>query len=479
MTATEGRRGGSRDPAHRARTPFIQGEGGLLRALGRRARAPVDAASLAVFRIAFGLLMLAGTIRFAARGWIDALYVAPEFHFHYWGLGFVEPLPRAWMFAAFIAQGGLALAIALGAGTRLALAGFFVVFTYVEAIDKATYLNHYYLVSALALLMIALPLDRAASIAAWRRLRRGIQAPAIAPAWALWALRLQLGLVYFYAGVAKLRPDWLGAGEPLRTWLHARGDLPLLGPLLRLPEVALAMSWAGALFDLTAPFLLLWPRSRPFALAAVIVFHGLTGALFPAIGMFPWIMALSALIFLPPGWPRALLRRLGVTWTLGHDPRDMPKETAPSRPLRALLLLHFAVQLLLPLRRLAYPGDTAWTEEGFRFAWQVMLVEKVGVVTYRLHEPATGRRWIVDPEARLSPQQAKQMAIAPDMILELARHIAAEEAARGRIVEVYADAFVTYNGRPSARLIDPDVDLAGERDGLAAKRWILPAPPRR
>ncbi|MEZ4449072.1 MAG: HTTM domain-containing protein [Nannocystaceae bacterium] len=439
---------------------------------------PVDAASLSAFRIAFGALMLAGTLRFAARGWIHDLYVAPPLHFHYWGFGFVEPLPPAGMVAAFVALGGLSLLIAVGVATRAALAAFFVVFTYVELIDKATYLNHYYFVSVLSLLMIALPLDRAWSITAWRARRRGRPIAPVVPAWAVAAVRLQLGLVYFFAGVAKLRPDWLLEAQPLRLWLAARADLPLVGPWLRLPEVAYAMSWAGAIFDLSAPFLLLWPRARPLALAAVVVFHGLTGLLFPAIGMFPWIMALSALIFLPPGWPRALGRRLGITGPERPVPRDMSTRTALPRALAAALALHFALQLGLPLRRLAYPGDTAWTEEGFRFAWQVMLVEKVGMVTYRVRDRASGRERRVDPEPRLSAQQAKQMAIAPDMILEYAHWIAAEEAAQGRDVEVRADAFVTYNGRPSARLLDPEVDLARERDGLAAKPWILPAPPR-
>ena len=40
----------------------------------------------------------------------------------------------------------------------------------------------------------------------------------------------------------------------------------------------------------------------------------------------------------------------------------------------------------------------------------------------------------------------------------------------------YADAFVAVNGRPSARLIDPSVDLSAVEDGLAPKVWILPAP---
>ncbi|HEY8379118.1 MAG TPA: HTTM domain-containing protein [Nannocystis sp.] len=427
-----------------------------LQALRAALAAPVDAASLHVFRLALGLLLCAGTIRFAARGWIRELYIEPTFHFHYWGFGWVEPLPPAGMIAVFVALGALALLVAAGAWYRPAIALFFLLFTYVELIDKATYLNHYYFISVVTLLMCFLPLQRGR---------------AHAPTWALWALRLQVGLVYVFAGIAKLRPDWLLHARPLEIWLAARRDFPLLGPLFARPETAYLMSWAGAAFDLSIPFLLLHPRTRPFAYLAVLGFHALTGALFP-IGMFPWIMAASALIFFPPDWPRRLPARL-IQWTCPLKPilKDI---SFPPRPLLAgFFALHFALQLLLPLRRLAYPGDTAWTEEGFRFAWQVMLVEKVGTVSYRLRDPVTGRERRVDP-GPLTAQQAAQMAFQPDMILEYAHHL----AARSPGVEVRADAFVTYNGRPAARLIDSDVDLARERDDLAPKPWILPAPPR-
>ena len=43
--------------------------------------------------------------------------------------------------------------------------------------------------------------------------------------------------------------------------------------------------------------------------------------------------------------------------------------------------LFFLLQIVLPLRYLAYPGPILWTEEGYRFAWRVMLVEKVGQAT--------------------------------------------------------------------------------------------------
>ena len=417
---------------------------------------PVDAASLHVFRRLFGLLMLASVIRFAVRGWIADIYVDPAVHFPFWGLDWLRPWPGVGMYIHFAALGAAALALALARSPRLPALVFFALFTWVELLEQTAYLNHYYLVSLLALLLALLPpSDRAH-----------------APRWTLVALRLQVGLVYVFAGLAKLRGDWLLAAQPLRTWLKGHADFPLLGPLFARPETAHVMSWAGAAFDLTAPFLLLHPRTRPFAFAAVVLFHALTGLLFP-IGMFPWIMACSALLLFPPDWPRRLARTLG-------RPAPVPP-VSPVAPLSRLglagLAAYFAVQLTLPLRHHIYPGDVGWTEEGFRYAWHVMLVEKTGMVTYRVVDPASGRTFIVHPEDTLTPQQAKQMAISPDLILQHAHRIAGEFAARGLPdVAVYADAFVAYNGRPGARLIDGSADLAHARDTLAPKPWILPVP---
>src|SRR5690606_10124161 len=149
--------------------------------------------------------------------------------------------------------------VALGIFYRWALAVFFVGFTYVELIDKVNYLNHYYLVSLLAFLMIFMPLDRGFSLR--RRMTKTVL-PSTLPFWCLLALRVQVGLVYFFAGVAKLKPDWLFEAQPLRIWLQANTDLPLIGPWLGLDWLAYAASWAAMAFDLTVAFFLCVLRTR-------------------------------------------------------------------------------------------------------------------------------------------------------------------------------------------------------------------------
>ncbi|MCB9752911.1 MAG: HTTM domain-containing protein [Myxococcales bacterium] len=430
---------------------------------------PVDIASLVTFRALFGALMLISVLRFWARGWIAELYVEPAFHFTYWGFDWVRPWPGAGMYAHFAALAGLALCVALGLRYRVAMVGFFLAFTYVELLEKAAYLNHYYFISALSLLMIAPPAAGALSLDARRDPTRR---RAHAPAFMLWALRLQVALVYVYAGVAKLNADWLGCALPLSIWLKAHTAIPLVGPWLGADALAYAMSLAGAAFDLTIPLLLLLlpGRLKLAAYACALGFHTITGLLFP-IGMFPWIMSACALLLLPPDWPRALPP---LARALPPPTPATPEPLTPARRvLIAALALHLAIQLLLPWRHLLYPGDVAWNEEGGRFAWRVMLVEKVGSVTLRLRDPVSGRRWTVHPEDHLTPLQAKEMSVQPDMILAFARWVAARH---GAPVEVRADALVTMNGRPAARLVDPARDLARERDTLRPKPWILPAP---
>ena len=443
---------------------------------------PVSPASTAAFRILFGLLGVAAVVRFVANGWVSELYIEPTYHFSYYGLGWIEAWPGWGMYLHFALLGLASLCVALGYRYRLSIAAFFLLFTYIELIDQTTYLNHYYFVSLISFIMIFLPTSRIASLDS-RRSPAGKSSPTI-PLAALWILKGQVGLVYIFAGVAKLNADWLFHAEPLGIWLYNSTDTPLIGAFVRESWVSYAMSWAGASFDLTIVGWLLWRRTRPFAYVALVMFHVATGVLFPPIGMFPWIMIGATLIFFDPDWPAHLLRRLRRRDSKLPIAIPVPLPSTEPRslswPVRAAFLLgaiFLAVQVLGPLRHLAYPGNVRWTEEGYRFSWRVLVTEKTGLVKFRVNSLATGGERLVYPEEYLTPTQVERMAYQPDMILATAHIIRDDFVDRGHEgVEVRADAYVTYNKRPSARLIDPEVDLARIDSGIAPKHWIL-APP--
>lgn len=442
---------------------------------------PVDIAALAVFRVLFGLMMAGAMIRFLAKGWVTQFYVAPKYYFSYPGFEWVQPWPDPWMHVHFVLLAVLALGIAAGFFYRTCAALFFLGFTYVELLDQTNYLNHYYLISLLSGLMIFLPANRLWSLDARRK--PGLRADA-APAWTLNLLRFQIGIVYVFAGLAKINADWLWRAEPLRIWLAARSDLPLIGPWLGALWVAYAASWFGAVFDLSVGFFLLWGRMRRMAYALVVFFHVMTWLLFP-IGMFPWVMLVAATVFFPPDWPRAVLLRLGAFATscfrgvsIGKQIHlvaapQTPRRVAPGRitsPRLWALGVYAAVQLALPVRSFFLPAP-AWTCAGFNCAWRVMIAEKTGYVEFYAFDPATGRRWELSASDYLTSRQETMMAQDPDLIRAMARRLARDLEAQGfSHIEIHADAFATLNGRPSQRLIDPKVNLAAQ----VPRGWILP-----
>lgn len=432
---------------------------------------PTDAASLAALRVLFGVVMLGSVIRYFANGWIERFYVQPRFHFTYWGFGWVEPLPQPWLSVLFAVLGVAALCIALGLAYRVATISFFVLFTYVHLLDVSNYLNHYYLVSLLALLLCVLPLHRTWSVDAW--LRPSLKSTTL-PAWMLWLVRAQVGLVYFFAGLAKLQPDWLLHGQPLGIWLHARTDTPLIGPFLDEHAVALAMSWAGFLYDTTIVGWLLWRRSRPFAYLAVCAFHFMTNVFFN-IGIFPVVMTAAATIFFDPDWPRWLWARLRRRAFVPARTEGAPRGSLGTLGL-AVLSIWVLVHVAMPLRTHLYGGDVLWHDQGMRWSWRVMVREKNGSVLYRVRLD-DDREVRVVPSEYLNRYQEQEFAGQPDLVLQLAHRIAADYRAQGFAhVEVRADAFASLNGRRSARLIDPNADLASIDDGVMPAAWILPAP---
>ena len=443
-----------------------------------RAFRPVSGGSSSAFRVIFGLVGLIAVIRLFAHGWIGELYIEPEYHFSYPGFGRVKPWPGWGMYAHFAALGALSVCVALGYRYRLCAALFFVRFSYAELIDRTAYLNHHYWIALAALLIIFLPLNRVASVDAWRN--PAVRSDSL-PSWVIWALRAQVGVVYVFAGIAKLNPDWLLNAQPMRIWLYQHGDAPLVGPLLQEVWVAYAMSWAGAAFDLTIVCRLLWRRTRLWAYLALVGFHLATWILFPRLGIFPWMMIGASLAFFDPDWPRQLASKVLGRWKLGESPRPSHIEGEGEGGLtwgeRAVLigLGAFALfQVLMPLRHFAYPSNVRWSEEGYLFSWRVMLTEKVGFVQYRVRDTDTGQAWLVSPDEYLTPLQVERMAIQPDLILQTARFIAEDFAERGfPNVMVMADAFVSWNGRANARLIDADADLARVESGVGAKDWIL------
>ncbi len=433
----------------------------------------MDIAWLVAIRICFGVALFTNTARYCAKELLGSSYTGDAFQFTYLGFGWISPWPGVGMAVHFGVLAVLALAIAVGFLYRLAAALFCAGFTYVFLLDKATYLNHFYLICLLAfLLALFLPAHRALSFDAWSR--RTIYTPTV-DVWTLWLLRFQVGLVYFYAGIAKLNGDWL-AGEPIRSWLGSRQDAPLVGGLVDQEWFVDFVAFGGVAFDLLAAPLLLWKRTRPWMFLCTVFFH-LTNALIFDIGVFPWLMLGMTTVFFAPDWPRQLLRRASpeVPKAAAIEELASARQSRPNRLLLAGAVLYAVLQVLVPLRHHLYPGDVAWTEEGHRFSWRMKLRDKEGKIWFVANDRKEGKSWTLPIDHLLTERQKRKMAGVPDMILQLAHQLAADLRRQGKQdVAVYAHAFASLNGRPYQRLVDPNVDLSSVPRDLWPALWIVP-----
>ncbi|HWM26293.1 MAG TPA: HTTM domain-containing protein [Chthoniobacterales bacterium] len=444
--------------------------GSSLTTLRARAFAPVDNASLVFFRIAFGLLMTWEVCRYFQRGWIARYWIEPQFFFSYYGFSWIQPWPGAGMYIHWAALGVLALFITAGFFHRLSATLFFLGFTYCFLLDQATYLNHFYLVSLLSFILIFLPAHGAFSLDAWLRPRLRSQTT---PAWTLWLLQFQIGVVYFFGGIAKISPDWV-RGEPMRSWMARATDFPLLGRFFRDEWAVYTLSYGGLLLDLLIVPCLLWRRTRIPAFAVAVIFH-LTNARLFEIGIFPWLAIAATALFLPPDWPRRALSRFRPG--KGSAPATAPEMSPSNHPalVLSLLAVYAVIQLLVPLRHVLYPGSVDWTYQGHRFSWRMKLHNRDAWARFHVMDDNSGQAVEVNPSSYVSHRQAAKMATSPDMILQFAHFLREKLPRQGpKPLRVAAHVITSVNGRIPQRFVDPSVDLAAEPRTLGPAPWILP-----
>tara|TARA_B110000046_G_scaffold184169_1_gene222003 strand:- start:643 stop:2016 length:1374 start_codon:yes stop_codon:yes gene_type:complete len=433
-----------------------------------------NAAPLAIFRLFFGLMMFASIIRFWTNGWIEKLYLAPKFHFSYLGFSGIKPIGN-YTYLLFIICGISALFVAIGYRYRLAIITFFLSFLYIELMDKTTYLNHYYFISILSFLLIFLPANAYFSLDAYVRKKQYKQVPK----WTIDSIKLMLVIIYLTAGLVKLNSDWLFRAMPLKIWLPSKYDLPFIGEnLMQQNWFHFAMSWSGMLYDLIIPFFLLYKRTRFVAFLFVVFFHLFTRVLFP-IGMFPYIMIVSALIFFDATLHHKIIfflkRYVLKTKKKLLLVQNFNYSKGKGNLLLVLFSVFFAIQILLPWRYLLYPGELFWTEEGYRFSWRVMLMEKAGSTNFKIMDLETGKYFRVNNTDFLTSFQEKQMSYQPDFILEYAHFLGDYFTKQGhKNVGVFAESYVALNGRLSTKFIDEKVDLYQQKISFNHKTWIVP-----
>lgn len=441
----------------------------------------ISIAPLVMFRIIFGAMMIFGSLRFISMGWVNDMYIQPQFYFGYLGFEWVKPLPGNWMYLPFVCFVISSIGIMLGAFYRVSAILLFLSFSYIELLDKSNYLNHYYFISLIAFLLIFVPANRFFSLDV--KFKRVNELNEI-PMWNVGIFKFQLACVYVFAGIAKLEYDWLINAQPLKIWLQAHRDMPVFGDLLAKEWIAYFFSWFGCFYDLFIVLFLLSNRFRPIAYLFVIIFHFVTWYLLP-IGIFPWVMIFSTLVFFSVQFHEKILLYLGKILKYKVNFNHQIKETFKFRKWTSLLIgVYVFFQIVIPFRYILYPTNLFWTEEGFRFSWRVMLMHKEGNATFYVKDKLSGGEIEIENCNYLTATQIDQMATQPDMILQYADFlyekfkdtvlVYGDKKVRLRDPSIHADVFVSLNGRSSQQFISKKHDLTKIPYDLKARNWIEP-----
>lgn len=416
----------------------------------------IDNSGLVIFRILLGLLIVAESFGAILLGWVEAVFIQSKFTFNFIGFDFLQFLHGEKMYSYFFIMGIFGLLIIFGLFYRLAMVAFTLMWTTVYLIQKESYNNHYYFLILICIIMIFLPANGKLSIDA--KLFPKIKQTKI-PRWMPYLLLFQLAILYFYAAVAKLYPDWLD-GTFSKILLNGITQRQFFLNIFNQKWFLLFYAYAGILFDLLIMPALIWKKTRKLAIIASFGFH-LFNAYTLRIGIFPFL-ALSFIVLLYDSIPLKFLN---------NKKEIYPKNNFNTKLFLFFFVPFFIIQIILPLRHYFIKGDVLFTEEGHRLAWRMMLRERKGSLNIKIVDEKTKEYHYYNYGSELTPKQIKVLNNSPDFIWQYCQKIKNEAK---RPISIFVECEVSINRRPYYKLIHEKTDMTKVKfDYFGHNDWIL------
>ena len=427
----------------------------------------IDNTGLILFRMVFGALISIQSFGEIATGWLRKTIIEPQFTFNFIGLDFIQPLPGDWMYVYNILMGIFGLLVMLGYRYKFSMFCYSLMWTCLYLMQKTSYNNHYYLMMLLCWLMVFLPAHKAYALDVKRNPSLAAQSM---PQWVWVVIVLQIWIVYTYASIAKIYPDWLDT-TVAALFMKSKATYPIIGSFLQLKWVHWCIAYVGILFDLLIVPLLLWKRTRMLGFCISIFFHLFNSIVFQ-IGIFPYMSISFALFF----FSSEILQKRFLPKKEHYSDSEIIVPTY-KKPLILLFGIYFIIQIGLPLRHWGFQDDVLWNEEGHRLSWRMMLRSKSARLSVYTVNNKTAERKSYRYRDLLTKKQARSIKAKPDLIWQLAQRIKKIEAAKGNDVGVFVKCKVSINGGAYFPFIDPEVDLTTVPwKHFSHNEWILPSP---
>ncbi len=426
----------------------------------------IDNSQLVIFRIFFGLLCFLESFGAILTGWVKRGLVEPKFTFAFIGFEWLQVFQGECMYLYYSVMAIFGLLIMVGYKYRISMISFTLLWAGSYLMQKSSYNNHYYLLMLISAIMVFMPAHHDVSLDS--KLNASIKTNAM-PNWCRAVFILQLFIVYTYASVAKLYPDWLD-GTVMEVLMRGKKNYYLVGDMLQEKWLQNILTWGGIFFDGLIVPLLLFKPTRKWAFIISIGFHLFNSVVFQ-IGIFPYLALAFYLFFFPPKTIRNIFLKSRPFY-------DTSEVKYPNFKIGYIVLfsIYFMLQIVLPLRHYVIKDDVLWTEEGHRLSWRMMLRAKHGLVTYTVQNKETGKKTVIHLEDYLTKKQQRSASTKPDVIWQFSQYLKKELKSKGQDVAVYVDCRISVNGKPLKRLINPDVDIASlPWQPLRHSEWILPS----
>lgn len=426
----------------------------------------IDNSALIVFRIFFGLLCFLESFGAILTGWVKRVLIEPKFTFSFIGFEWLQPLPGNGMYIYYFIMSVFGLLIMVGYKYRFSMISFTLMWTGTYLMQKTSYNNHYYLLVLLGAIMVFLPANRYASMDV--KLNPNLKSYSM-PQWVKWIIVIQLFIVYTYASVAKLYPDWLN-GNVMQLLMRSKSNYIFIGDLLQEKWLHYMLAYGGILFDGLIVPLLLFKPTRKYAFFVSIFFHLFNSFVFQ-IGIFPYLSLAFSLFFFEP----KTIQKLFLKKKLFYNKEELII-TSYRKVLIGVGAVYFLIQTLLPIRHHFIKDNVLWTEEGHRLSWRMMLRAKYGIIEYRLVNNNTGKIHIVNLDDYLSEKQKRAASTKPDIIWQFAQYLKRIFEKDGQDISIYVDSKISVNGKPFEAFIDPEADLTNAPwNSFKHNDWILPS----
>lgn len=444
---------------------------GLIPKIRTFLNAQIDGRILGIFRVIFGLFMSYEMFRYLQIDLVKNAFILPKVQLEYFD--FIKVMPEPVMNMLIVVLLICSLLITFGILFRPACITLGIGYLYILLLDKSIYNNHIYLFVLLAFLLACTHADHFLS---FKKAKKEKPLWTTIPRWEIFIIQLQFAIVYFYGGLAKINPEWLGRMEPISSLVNNFPDDHALAFFYSQEFQIPFLIYGGLFFDLLIPFFLWFKRTRLIALIPLFIFHVSNALVFDDIGIFPYVMICSTLIFFEPDELPFLKKPLVNP---SRKLKAAPVAMNPSKFTFYFLMVFFCFQFLFPFRGFFLPNNPDWSSVASKFSWHMKIQTRdIRYLAFTIQDGPENPAMEVTLNTFANPMQIMNIAADPRATVSMAKALAQEGKKRKmQNPIVKAEVLISWNGREPVYFVDPQADLSKvSYSPFAEIPWVMPKP---